>query len=262
MISRRDFLKLGGAALLATAFSKLHVTEGAGQDSPVPILYHGSRLHPYAALTYDDCQLITRLHMLEDILAQHPDTRVTLFPVGEALAAVDQKDPGIWKRFSSKGHEFGYHSYHHHNLAIYKPEQVVADYDKWLEALAGVLDARPSVHFGRPPYDIISQPFLFMCGERDLVPTLYSIGGGGPADFVMNAVRKFHNGDIIQFHTREEPDSQDMTSTSRAIPYLNGLGVQCVTLSQLYDGVLRDQVNSDGCEIGAGQSLTRTCLEP
>jgi peptidoglycan/xylan/chitin deacetylase (PgdA/CDA1 family) len=260
MISRRDFLKLGGAALLATAFSRLQSVNT--EETSAPLLQHGSRRYPRVALTYDDCQLVTRLHMLEDILGQHPEAQVTLFPVGAALAAVDAKDPGIWKRFYGKGHEFGYHSYYHDNLAGYRPEQVVDDFDRWSNALSGVLGAEPTVHFARPPYDIISQPFMYMCGQRGLVATLFSIGGGGPAAYVMNAVRRFQNGDIVQFHTREQPDSQDMTSTAQAIPFFSGLGVQCVRLSTLYDDVLRDQVNASGCDTGTGQSLTRTCLEP
>ncbi|MBI3739201.1 MAG: polysaccharide deacetylase family protein [Chloroflexi bacterium] len=259
MITRRDFLKLGGAALLTAAFTKLKLSQL--NNSSAPIIYHGSRLYPQVAFTYDDCQLVTRLHMLENILNQHPEAHVTLFPVGDALATVDQKDPGLWKRFYNKGHEFGYHSFYHDNLALYKPQQVVNDFDKWLNALTQVLGMQPTVHFARPPYDIISDPFMYMCEQRGLVATLYSIGGGGPSSYVMNAIRKYQNGDIIQFHTREQPDSQDMTSTSQAIPFFDSLGVQCVTLSQLYDGVLRDRFNSNGCDTGAGQSLTRTCLD-
>ncbi|MBI1793897.1 MAG: polysaccharide deacetylase family protein [Chloroflexi bacterium] len=258
-LSRRDFLKLGGIALLATALGRVDLSQA--DTPPTPIFYHGSRRYPRIALTYDDIQLVTRLHMLENILDQNPEARITLFPVGNALATVEAKDPGIWKRFYGKGHEFGYHSYYHDNLAVYKPQQVVDDYDKWLDALAQVLGEQPTVHFARPPYDIISNPFMYMSGQRGLIPTLFSIGGGGPAAFVMNAIRKYQNGDIVQFHTREQPDSQDMTTTSQAIPFLNSRGVQCVTLSQLYDDVLRDQINATGCDAGAGQSLTRTCLE-
>ena len=128
-LSRRDFLKLGGAALLATVLPLRPSRQLPGQNdsSSTPILYHGSRLTPLVALTFDDCQLVTRLHMLENILNQHPETRITLFPVGNALATVDYKDPGLWKRFYSKGHEFGYHSYYHDNLALYKPQEVVDD---------------------------------------------------------------------------------------------------------------------------------------
>lgn len=258
MITRRGFLKLGGAVLLTAAFTKIKPVQ---LHTTMPILHHGSRLYPNIALTYDDAQLVTRLRMLENILSKFPEARVTLFPVGNALATVDQKDPGLWKRFYNNGHEFGYHSFYHDNLALYKPQQVVNDYDKWLGALAQVLGVQPTVRFARPPYDIISDPFLYMCRQRGLVPTLYSIGGGGPSTSVMKAIRKYQNGDIIQFHTREQPDSQDMTSTSQAIPFFNGLGVRCVTLSQLYDGGLRDQENAERCNSGRGVSLTRPCPE-
>jgi hypothetical protein len=32
-------------------------------------------------------------------------------------------------------------------------------------------------------------------------------------------------------------------------------------MSKLYDDYLREQVNSEGCDVGAGISLTRTCVE-
>lgn len=268
MLSRRDFLKLGGAALLATAFGRMNLAQ-ADEIISAPIIYHGSRRYPLAALTYDDCQLATKLHMLEDILEQHPEARVTLFPVGDSIATVEAKDRGIWKRFHSKGHEIGYHSFNHDNLQLYKPQQVVDDYDKWLDTLTAALDARPSVRFARPPFNIISEPFLYMCGERGLVCTQYSIGGGGPADYVMNAIRKFENGDIIQFHVRDQSairnkkqaESRDMLSTSQALPFFDSQGIQCVTLSQLYDHLLHDQINASGCDIDTDNPLTRTCTD-
>jgi len=45
------------------------------------------------------------------------------------------------------------------------------------------------------------------------------------------------------------------------VPYLAQQGFTLVTMSQLYDDVLLDQYNSSGCDTGAGQSLTRTCIE-
>jgi hypothetical protein len=267
MFSRRDFLKLSGAAFLATAFGNIELAQA--DNISAPIIYHGSRRYPLAALTYDDCQLVTKLHLLEDILNEYPETHVTLFPIGDAFAIVETKDPGIWKRFHSKGHEIGYHSFNHDNLELYKPQQVVDDYDRWLNALTQVLDAQPTVRFARPPFNIISEPFLYMCSERGLVCTQYSIGGGGPAAYVMNAIRKFQNGDIIQFHTRDQPgiraknqaESRDMVSTSEAIPFIDSLGVQCVTLSQLYDNLLHDQINTTGCDIDTDNQLTRTCID-
>jgi hypothetical protein len=34
-----------------------------------------------------------------------------------------------------------------------------------------------------------------------------------------------------------------------------------VTMSELYDDLLLEQINSEGCEMGEDSSLTRTCIE-
>lgn len=267
MISRRDFLKLGGVALMTAGFSRLKLPE-VNAPSP-PIIYHGSSLYPRIALTYDDDYLVTRLHMLEDALAANPLAHVTLFPVGVALLNNETKDPGIWKWFFSRGHEFGYHSFDHTSPGVLSAKQVLEDYDKWQAALYQVLGAEPEVRFARPPFGVLSESFLNMCVERGKVATMWSTGFGGPVDVGMHAAEQVQNGDIVLLHTREQPaipsinqeESRDMTTTAKALPYLASRGIECVTLSQIYDDLLREQNDSNGCDVGSGQSLTRTCLD-
>jgi hypothetical protein len=55
--------------------------------------------------------------------------------------------------------------------------------------------------------------------------------------------------------------TQDYNSSQLAFPYLKGQGIGAVTLSRLYDDLLREKINSDGCDINTGASLTRTCLD-
>ncbi len=86
---------------------------------------------------------------------------------------------------------------------------------------------------------------------------LFSIGGGGEPELVMNAIRAGRNGDIVQMHIR----TQDYNSSVQAFPYLKQQGIGAVTLSRLYDDLLREQIDPDGCDIDAGPSLTRTCLD-
>jgi hypothetical protein len=52
-----------------------------------------------------------------------------------------------------------------------------------------------------------------------------------------------------------------MDTTKLAIPYLIEQGMPMVTLSKLYDDLLREQNQSDGCDVGAGNSATRTCID-
>lgn len=254
-ISRRDFLKLGSLSLLSTAILPFEPVSPTYQEQPV--IYRGSLHYDRVALTYDDCYLVTMLHRLEKILEENPEVRVTLFPVGEALLSTEQKDPGIWTRFQNSGHEIGYHSFDHTNPDVMSPSNVLADYDRWLDALRQVLGEEPTVRFARPPFGNTSPSFLQMCTQRGLVPTMWSTGWGGPTESVVNyTVPKIQRGDIVLLHTRIE----DMDTSEKALPELTTRGIQAVTMSQLYFDWLKEQNESKGCYADP-TSLMRTCIE-
>lgn len=226
-----------------------------GQEQP--ILYRIVERHNRIALTFDDCYLISMLHKLEEMLEQYPEARITLFPVGKALIYNEIKDSGIWKRFYDKGHDIGYHSFDHANLALVSPEDVLADYDNWLEALRAVLGIEPSVRFARPPFGNASRSFLYMCSRRGLIPTMWSTGWGGTSTDIVNyTVPKVQPGDIVLLHTRPE----DMDTTKKALPALAERGMQAVTLSRMYLDWLIDQNQSAGC-YAKPASLMHTCVE-
>lgn len=254
-VSRRDFLKLGSLSLLSAAFMPFE--PGDHLYLKQPIIYRINERYNRIALTFDDGYLVSLLHKLEAILEANPEARITFFPVGEALLNNQSKDPGVWKRFYDKGHEFGYHSFDHANLAFFTAESVVDDYDRWLDALSTVLEFEPTVRFARPPYGITSQPFLYMCAKRGLVPTMWSTGWGGPTVNILKyTVPKAQRGDIVLLHTRPE----DVNTTKEALPILAELGIQPVTLSRMYLDWVKDQNESTGCDADVN-SITRTCIE-
>jgi len=259
VFSRRDFLKIIGVSLLATASGKF-IPKSEEFPSP-PTLWHGSRRYRYMAFTYDDCYKIKELHGLEELLNKYPDFRITLFPVGRALLSVEEKDPGIWKRLTDKGHEVGYHTFDHINLGVMSPQNAIADFDKWHDALTQVIGRSYPVRFARPPYDVISYSLNVLCIERGLVSTIFSVGGGGPTEVVMNALRKAKNGDIVQMHIRNTPESQDYQTSVEAFAYLKSNAIGAVTLSQLYNDLLLEQSQPQGCDIETGDALTRWCIE-
>jgi peptidoglycan/xylan/chitin deacetylase (PgdA/CDA1 family) len=266
-ITRRDFLRLAGAGLFAAALPRQGRAAAAPQAAP--ILYHGSSRWPRISLTYDDCQLVTRLHMLQEILVNNPEARVTLFPVGQALLNNESKDPGIWKWFHTRGHEFGYHGWDHTDPWVLSEAEMLADFDRWQEALHQVLGAPLSVQFARPPYGNLSDSFLSMCAIRAKVATMWSTGFGGSVEVGVNAAKRARYGDIALLHTRnqgaipqiQQEESWDLTISAQVLPYFSTQGIECVTLSTLYDDLLREQHNTAGCDVGKGQSLTRTCLD-
>lgn len=256
-ISRRDFLKLGAAALVGISASKFIPPQNDEPNFTAPLIWNGSRKFKRMAFTYDDCYLLNKLQDLEVLLDDFPKFKVTFFPVGAKILDLDQQDKGIWKRLVAKGHEIGYHTFDHDNLGIMSRAGALADYDKWHGALAQVLDAEYNVRFMRPPYDIISKTMDVLCQERGLAATLFSIGGGGKPDVVVRAIQEGKGGDIVQMHIR----TQDYNSSVQAFPWLKENNWELVTMSKLYDDYLREQINSDGCDLNTGTSLTRTCVE-
>lgn len=254
-LTRRDFLKLSGLSMLSTAFLPISPASASYQEPLV--FYQGSAFYNRIALTYDDCYLLTMLHRLEDILEQHPNVHITLFPVGEALLNNEGKDPGVWERFYKKGHEIGYHSYDHTNPQVVSPENVVADFDRWMDVLREVLGVEPTVRFARPPFGNTSPSFLYMCEQRGVVPTMWSTGWGGPTESVVSyTVPKIRRGDVVLLHTRQE----DMETTADALPEMAERGIQPVTLSRLYLDWLKERSESKGCSADP-TSFTRTCIE-
>jgi peptidoglycan/xylan/chitin deacetylase (PgdA/CDA1 family) len=258
MYSRRDFLRLSAAAVLAAA---LPPSGPAAQETAAPVIYSGSRFYHRIALTFDDCWHPDVLQQLIDLAA--PDKfQFTFFAIGDALQINEALVPGIWKKLVQSGHEIGYHTLHHYDPSGMSAGSMLNDFDEWLRLLQQVLGFRPAVHFARPPYDDLSVSFRSLCSERGLVATMYSLGyeAASVADG-MNNVAHTRNGDIVQMHTYEDPPHGrlDLSITTKALPYLAQQGFGLVTMSALYDDLLREQNGSDGCDAGSGQSLTRTC---
>jgi hypothetical protein len=77
----------------------------------------------------------------------------------------------------------------------------------------------------------------------------------------MNAIRKAKNGDIVQMHIRNTPESQDYQTSVEAFAYLKSNAIGAVALSQLYNDLLLEQSQPQGCDIETGDALTRWCIE-
>jgi peptidoglycan/xylan/chitin deacetylase (PgdA/CDA1 family) len=262
VLSRRDFLKLSSAALLSSAFPVLGLP--AETQPALSVIYHGSRQYRKIAMTFDDCWHPEVLQQLIAMVAPFPGFRFTFFAIGDAIDINETLMPGIWKQLYDKGHEIGYHTYHHVDPQVMSTSSLVKDFDQWMTTLERVLGFAPRVHFARPPYDDLSLSFQELCGKRGLVATLYSTGFEAPTlEESMRLASRAANGDIVQMHTYQDPphNRYDVDIASKAVPYLADQGFALVTMSELYDDFLREQFSSDGCDVGSGSALTRTCLE-
>ena len=255
-LSRRDFLKINVAGLASLGFAH----SGRFQEdvsSTVPTIWKGSDRRRYVALTYDDCYLLRRMHDLEELLATYTEFKITLFPVGVAIQNLERQDAGIWKRFYENGHEIGYHSWDHGGIHVISAERALADFDRWMAALSGVIGYAPRVHFSRPPYGVLSPSFDAIAQARDQVVTMWSTGWGGELAVGLKAAQNSHNGDIVLMHIR----TQDLNTSREAYQWLRDNDWGAVTLTKLYDDLLLEQNQSAGCDVGWGAALTRSCIE-
>jgi peptidoglycan/xylan/chitin deacetylase (PgdA/CDA1 family) len=260
-LTRRDFLKVTGVGLTAVALPRAGLVP---PPSPVPVIYHGDRALPRIALTFDDCWHPEALRQLTGLLEPYPGYHLTFFAIGDAIEIDETLQPGLWKTIHDGGHEIGYHTYHHYDPQVMSTSSLIADFDSWMKLLRTTIGIEPPVRFARPPYDDLSLSFQELCRERGLVATLYSAGFEATTmDDSMLLVSRTENGDIVQMHTYQDPPKgrSDVEITAKAVPYLANKGFALVTMSELYRDVLRDAVNSAGCDIGTGASPTRTCLD-
>ena len=250
--TRRDFLKLTGATLLAMMLG--HAIPAAALASPA-IIQNGSRRRPFVALTFDDCYLVKKLQELERILEDYPEVKITLFPVGTALLNNEGKDPGIWKRYYQKGHEFGYHGYDHVNPGVRSTAGVVEDYQRWLGALTNVLGGTPRIRFTRPPFGVVSNSFLELCNQYSLAIALWSTGWGGPYGNAAKPISKTHNGDIVLLHIRTD----DINNTRQGLTTHAQSGLHFVTLSKLYLEYILDIIGNGGCHVPLEDNRAQEC---
>src|ERR1700690_1729703 len=147
MISRRDFLKLSGAALVAATIGKIGLAQADGTP-PLPLpIYHGSRLYPRVAMTFDDCWHPEVLAQLNEMVVPYPDFHFTFFAIGDAMLIDETVRPGIWKQLYEKGHEIGYHTFHHVDPIVMSSKNLIADFDQWMNTLQQILGVKPVVHF-------------------------------------------------------------------------------------------------------------------
>jgi hypothetical protein len=136
-------------------------------------------------------------------------------------------------------------------------QAALEDYARWLEALTKVLGTTPKVRFGRPTFGSLAASFDAVCRAHSLVNTMWSTGWGGELEDGLNAARRSHNGDIVLLHIR----TQDYNTSVAAYPWMRENGWSTVTLTKLYDDLLREKNEPPGCESGKGKHLTRTCME-
>ncbi len=248
---RRDVLRgMAGLGALACGLA----AASARAQAAGGVFRRGAADIPWAAITYDDCFSIGILQELERLLAASPDTKVTFFPVGQALLNTVRQDEGIWKRLRDAGHEIGYHTHDHRYSTELSLEEMRDDYDKWLAAATAAWGEEPEVRFGRPPYAELSDSFRDICNEKGLVIAWWTHDWSRSTSLGSDPGSALRAGDIGLLH----PSSTALQMTAEVLGWLPRLRLRGVSMSQLYEASLDPESFAPGAAALTAMAHTPT----
>ena len=190
------------------------------------------------ALTIDDFIMADVVYWwMIDYLDENPDVKLTMFPVGNRVPAIEEQNPGIWRKWLDEGNEIGYHTMDHVNLSEVGYDFLRADIIEFNQTVGeAVGDPDFHVRWARAPWGAYSGDraiFEQAAQEFGITWVLWSvipshanyIGKTYGLDFP-DAV---HDGDIALFHVRW----QDQYWMEKFVDELRRRGLEMVTLSDL-----------------------------
>ncbi len=226
-ISREEFLHAPGAMPVAERFASfprvwsLPETARASTPGTTTIssvqprigsdIYHGELSHQAIAMTFDDGPFPMYTTLLLDTLARL-GVKATFFLVGQQVRSY----PYFARAFVSAGHEVANHTFHHRNLTLLSPPQVLEEIARAQDTIAAVTGQVP--RYFRPPGGDYDPTILRTVHELGLVTVFWTANSADytnvePQALETRALTHLSNGGILLFH-------QGMDNTLRALPHM------------------------------------------
>jgi len=194
--------------------------------------YHGDRSDPKVAITVDD---LNNVDVVRDgllpFLAENPDIRVALFPVGRNIPYLERNIPGIWLSLLNAGHDIGFHSLRHDRLANMPAADILAEVRRFNELMGRAIGGSFWVQYGRATYGDYGEDrsnFREVAEATDLVWIWWSLSPG-QAGYTLDSPDAVQNGDIALFH-------DEWSNIERMRWFAQGCrdrGLQMVSLSEM-----------------------------
>lgn len=209
-------------------------------------VYHVRSNEKVVAFTFDDGPSPIWTSQILDAL-KSVDVKATFFMLGEHV----QRYPEIARRVAEQGHEIGNHTYDHHGLIYYKPEELkrqIKDTERVVLSVTGI-----KTKYFRPPKAWITEKEKKQLNDLGYETVLWSLNSKDWVTFDDRYIIKYilHHvrpGDIILFHDSGgvfRPEGGNRKETVKTIPRLvrclREHGYRFVTISQL----LKLQVNNE-----------------
>ena len=192
------------------------------------------------ALTFDDGPSHVWTPQILDEL-KRANIKATFFMIGEHV----KKYPEVAQRVVNEGHEIGNHTYDHHVLLYYKPEELLKEI-KDTETVIRKITGRTTSYF-RPPKAWLTETEKIQIKKLGYKIVLWSLNSKDWVNFddkyiVNYLVRNIHPGEIILFHDSGgvfSTEGGNRHETIKTIPLLvnrlRGKGYKFVTVSELFN---------------------------
>ena len=204
-------------------------------------IYRVNSADKLVALTFDDGPSPVWTPQILDELNK-AGIKATFFMVGEHA----EKYPAVAQRVAKEGHEIGNHTYDHHVLLYYKPEELKDEISHAERVIKNVTGVTPK--YFRPPKAWLTQKEKVIIDQMRYKVILWSLNSKDWVGFDDKYIIRYilHNirpGDILLFHdsggtfTSEGGDrSETVRAIGRLVEKLRERGYKFVTISELLEG--------------------------
>jgi len=201
-------------------------------------IYHISSSEKVVALTFDDGPSPVWTPKILDVLKE-AQVKATFFMLGMHA----QRYPDVARRVAEEGHEIGNHTYDHHGVFYYKPEELnreVSDAEKIIKSITGI-----KTKYFRPPKAWLTRKEKEQLKEMGYETVLWSLNSKDWVTFDDRYIVKYilHHvrpGDILLFHDSGgvfKPEGgkrkETVKAVGRLIEKLRERGYRFVTISEL-----------------------------
>ena len=201
-------------------------------------LYHVVTSDKVVALTFDDGPSLEWTPKILDVLNKY-NVKATFFMIGEHVL----KYPEVARRVALEGHEIGNHTFDHHVLIYYKPEELVEELKKAERAIQETTNQKTILF--RPPKAWVTPTEKIIINKLGYKTILWSLNSKDWVNFddkyiVRYLVHHIKPGDIILFHdsggvfnTEGGSRKETVKAITRLIEKLKERGYRFVTVSEL-----------------------------
>jgi peptidoglycan/xylan/chitin deacetylase (PgdA/CDA1 family) len=204
----------------------------AGRRPFISFCYHGARDEPKVAITIDDLNNVGVVRNgLLPFLAENPDVKMTLFPVGRNILYLNGQIPDFWPSLLNAGHDAGFHSMQHDRLADTPAADILAEVLRYNELMGRAIGGRFRVRYGRAPYGDYgedSSNFREVAEATGLIWVLWSLAPG-QYGYTLDDPEAIQGGDIAVFHD----DWDNIAQMQRLAQGCRARGLQMVPLSEM-----------------------------